>query len=106
MSFTYRRGAKFNPCKCVRHHDEDDVQPGLALTPREIGELTRAGVPLSPVNAMNFHDGYRTLDFTPGILNRRGVDLIDAWDAQQTVRKNLSKAAKAIKSSPSAEGGE
>lgn len=99
MPFTSIRSSRFKPCKVVRDRDEDDVQPGLALTPSQISEMTRAGIPISNVNAMQFFDGYRTLDFQPGLLNRRGVDIIDAWEAQQDSREKLSKAAKAAKSS-------
>lgn len=94
MPFKKGRSSKFAPCKCKLLPDEDAVQPGLALTPSQIGELTRAGVPLSPVNAMQFFDGTRSLDFTPGLLNRRGVDMIDAWEAQKSTRKKLAELAK------------
>lgn len=106
MPYTRFRSSRFTPCKCVRHDDEGDVQPGLALTPREIAEMTRAGIPISNVNASQFFDGYRTLDFDPGLLSRRGTDITDVWNAQMDSRKKLSKAAKAVKAAPSKEGGE
>lgn len=94
MPFTKFRSSKFRPCRCVRSSDEDDVQPGLALTPSQINEMTRAGIPISNVNAMQFFDGYRTLDFQPGLLNRRGVDMIDAWEHQMDARKKLVDASR------------
>lgn len=103
MPFTRFRSSKFNPCRVVRRDDEGVVQDGLALTPSKVAEMTRAGIPISTVNAMGFHDGYRTLDFEPFILNRRGVDMIDAWNAQMDSRKKLRDAAK---SAPAQEGAE
>lgn len=103
MPFTSRKFHRFKPCSAVRRADEDPVQPGLALTPSQISELTRAGVPISNVNAMQFFDGYRTLDFQPGLLNRRGVDLVDAWEAQMDSRKKLSSVAKSTKTSKEGE---
>lgn len=106
MPFTSSFRPSFKACSVRRASDEDDVQPGLALTPSQVAEMTRAGVPISGVNAMGFFDGHRTLGFDPGLLNRRGVDLIDVWNAQMDSREKLRDVAKKTKSASAENGGE
>lgn len=78
-------------CDCHRTKDDLPVQDGLALTPAMIAELTAQGVPISEPQAMQFFDGYKRGDFNPGIINRRGVDIADVWNAEKDARTGLRR---------------
>lgn len=81
---------------CRRTSDDIPVQDGLALTPAKLGELTEKGIPISAPMGMQFFDGYKdNVDFDPGIVWHRGVDIIDAWNVQEDARMALRKAHKA-----------
>lgn len=105
MPFTSCSRSAYRPCKIVRSEEDIQVQDGLALTPAQVADLTNSGVPISQPLAMNFFDGYKTLDFDPGILGRRGVDITDLWNAQQDARKKMRDYAASVpRDAP--EGGE
>lgn len=80
---------------CRRTDDDLPVQDGLALTPSMIGELTNRGIPISEPMAMQFFDGYKNIqDFDPGVVNRRGVDIAEVWEAQKDARSKFRKVHK------------
>lgn len=105
MPYAVKNIHPYRPCVVTVKGDEERVQSGLALTPAQVAEMTAAGVPISNPLAMQFFDGYRTLDFDPGLLNRRGTDINDVWEHQMSARKKLKEAADKHSSQPQ-KGGE
>lgn len=80
---------------CKRTEDDLPVQDCLALTPRMIGDLTSRGIPISEPMAMQFFDGYKNMqDFDPGIVNHRGVDIAEVWNAEKDARSKFRKVHK------------
>lgn len=87
----------FRAAKCDLHSDELPVQSDLAYTPSKMLELAEKGIPVSTQTAAlpgSFDEGFRTLDFEPDIIHRRGVDLTDVWEAQQEAHARISGAVK------------
>lgn len=105
MPLSCRSLGALHPCDIKRTEDDIEVQDGLAMTPAMVEQMTAAGVPLSQPLAMGFFDGYKTLDFDPGVLGRRGTDIIDAWNAEQDSRKKMRDHAQTVLSS-SQKGGD
>lgn len=92
--FSNRIHGRYKPVKIVRTDDDIVVQDGLSLSPTQVAEMTRAGIPISPANGMQFYDGDRSLNFDPGLFGRRGVNMIDVWNAQQDSRRKLRDLAR------------
>ncbi|WGL30963.1 hypothetical protein [Dipodfec virus UOA04_Rod_592] len=73
--------------------DDALPDPHLAITPREIQELTARGVSASSSNAgLTFSEGVS--DPVLYLENTRGIDPADVWNASKTAAANLVKAHK------------
>lgn len=78
----------------VRHsidpRTENPTQHGLAYTPAKMKELADKGI---PVSTMTVDDLYFDGDFNPsfdiGIEDIRGVDISDAWNAEQNAKESF-----------------
>lgn len=92
--FSNRIRGRYRPVKIVRNDDDIVVHDGLSLSPSQVAEMTAAGIPISPSNGMQFYDGNRSLSYDPGLFGRRGVNMIDVWNAQQDSRKKLRDLAR------------
>ena len=74
-----------------RHFSQCDgklVPQGLAVTPAKMAQLAERGVAVSvPNSAVTLQDGVPNpvLDIT----QMRGVDISDAWNAEQDAKKKL-----------------
>lgn len=68
------------------------VQQGLAVTPRQMDELTQHGVPVSTSTATEFYDGDSSNSMYIELARMRGVDVVDAWNAEMSSKKNLLRA--------------
>lgn len=87
------------PSNCVnfarmeRKEHEQDINPNLAFDLKDMDELRRQGRPIS-VSALSqeYFDGQdgRIVDLDP--MDRRGVDINDAWVLSKESRSMLSKA--------------
>lgn len=69
------------------------VSSGLALTPSQMLEMSQSGIPVSSQMASDlFYDGDTTMRVDIDPLDRRGVDVVDAWNLQKSSRKKLMEA--------------
>lgn len=91
---------KFNPynytighrvAKCVRTSTDPVVQPGLSMSPAEMLKATDEGRPIGTMILPDdqFEDGYVDATWDVDLLHRRGVDIIDAWNAEKDAKSNL-----------------
>lgn len=73
------------------------VQSGLGVTPSQMLELTKRGVPISPANlGLTYQEGVSRLDFTPPLEYQRGIDIGALWEARQDSREKFRKAYSAV----------
>lgn len=70
------------------------VEPNAAYTPSEMQKLASQGIPVSAaaVNENLFFDGDLRAPDTPPIENRRGIDVVEVWEAQRDSRKKILRA--------------
>lgn len=74
----------------VLQDDEPIVQNGLAVTPRDMLNMTLNGIPISPSNlGLQFDEGYSKLDFEPPLHTQRGVDISDMWEQREDFKGKL-----------------
>lgn len=70
-----------------------EVASGLALTPSHMLELSQSGIPVSSQMADDmFFDGDTSMRVHIDPLDRRGVDVVDAWNLQKSSRRKLMEA--------------
>lgn len=73
--------------------NKTDVRPGLSYTPAQMAEMVSRGIPVSNFTSEQFDDGTSSRQFEDLLLeNTRGVDINDAWNAQQDARKKFRAA--------------
>lgn len=78
-----------SPVKCY-HADRVHVQSHLAVTPSEMNQMRLMGVPISSqMEPNNFYDGDSSPSVSIDPMLMRGVDIIDAWNAEQSAKNNL-----------------
>lgn len=75
------------------------VKNNLAVTPSQMADLTERGVAVSSSN-LQFDEGSPNPSSVVPIDARRGVDVNDVWQAQQSSRKKLRTAAASIVEAP------
>ena len=73
------------------------VVPGLAVTPSQMARMTAQGIPISSQLAENFVDGTSNPSFDIPIEQRRGIDVVQVWEAQKDARLKIINAHKADK---------
>lgn len=70
-----------------------EVASGLALTPAQMLELSQSGIPVSSQMADDmFYDGDTSMRVHIDPLDRRGIDVVDAWNLQKSSRRKLMEA--------------
>lgn len=72
------------------------VQDNLAISPSQMNEMTKAGIPISSqmLDSSNFDDGVLGISVPDvPIEYRRGVTISDIYDYQQRSRSAVSSAA-------------
>lgn len=83
---------------------ETVVQSGLAYTPADMQRMAERGV---TINSQNMEGSYYyeppTKDFDVPLLDTRGVDPADVWNAQMDARDKLINSSKAAKAAKAAE---
>lgn len=83
---------------------ETVVQSGLAYTPADMQRMAERGV---AINSQNMDGSYYyeppTKDFEVSLMDTRGVDPADIWNAQMDARDKLHKSSKAAKAAKAAE---
>lgn len=70
------------------------VQSGLAYTPSQIQDCVSKGIPVTNFTAAeSFYDGTVNTTFDSfDSSTRRGYDIVDAWNDQQSSRERLRDA--------------
>ena len=80
---------------CCRLDYEQAVQNGLSVTPVDMLELAKRGIPISSPNSNLLYDeGYKELEFTPTLDHIRGVDIADLWQHKMNMKRNLSELSR------------
>lgn len=79
--------------RCYDSENFERVQSHLAVTPSEMNQMRERGIPISShLEEKMFYDG----DSSPVVIIdpmlMRGVDINDAWNAEQSSKNNLAKA--------------
>jgi len=70
-----------------------EVSSGLALTPSQMLELSQSGIPVSSQMANDmFFDGDTSMRVHIDPLDRRGIDVVDAWNLQKSSRRKVMEA--------------
>lgn len=73
--------------------DPIHIQSGLAVTPSEMMTLSEHGVPISSqVDESLFYDGDSSFKVSIDPMQMRGVDINDAWNAEQDSKARLAAA--------------
>lgn len=78
---------------------KSSVVGNLAVTPREMMQMSEQGIPISSsINSESFDDG--NLDNVMSIPNEcvRGVDVVKLWEDSLSAKQKLSKSANNLKS--------
>lgn len=96
---SFKRNIPDNHCFNCPSECEINTQSGLAITPARMAEMVNQGIPVSTDNASGqFYDGVPMPSFDIPVDQKRGVDMAQIWQAQQSARshivtnsKNLSK---------------
>lgn len=78
----------FHTCKCdfdVRK-DYEKTKPGLALTPQQVAEMSKRGIPVSPMN-VPFIDvaGDSSWNIEPQFC--RDMDMATAWEMEKASQR-------------------
>lgn len=67
---------------------DNPVQHGLAYTPAKMKELSDKGIPVSTMTVDDmFFDGDFNTDFNVPIEEQRGLDMSEAWEAEQDAKQ-------------------
>lgn len=76
---------------------EQKVQRDLAVTPSQMQELARQGIPISTQNlGLGYQDGVSTLDFTPPPEYQRGVDMNDLWNLRNDIKGKVRRVKQGL----------
>lgn len=82
-------------CSCKRKPSDDVVVPGLAISPAEMLKLNQQGIAVSSGNTnLAYESGHAATSWDIAPENRRGVDIADLWQLQETTSKKLSNLKK------------
>lgn len=89
------RAGRVSTCRLGQF--ETAVVDGLAVTPADMYRLMRDGTPITPQNnAAMYYDMQPSNDFEVGAIYRRGVDMADLYQIEQSTKKKMSKAFKTM----------
>uniref|UniRef100_A0AAU8B3U3 Internal scaffolding protein n=1 Tax=Dulem virus 262 TaxID=3145739 RepID=A0AAU8B3U3_9VIRU len=82
---------------------ETVVQSGLAYTPADMQRMAERGVSITSQNMEgSYYYEPPTKDFDMPLMDTRGVDPADIWNAQMDARDKLNKSSKAAKAAKAA----
>lgn len=68
---------------------EYKVQSGLSVTPAEMMNLSKQGIPVSAQQVSASYDGKTTYDYGVDAEYKRGVDINDLWNTKQSAKDKL-----------------
>lgn len=91
--------AQLNPVNCkVVDSLELVTKPGLAMTPKQVRELTDRGIAVSLPNEKSFLDGSSSkTDWSIDPIFRRDADMCSMWELSRDCQGRILKAQKADK---------
>uniref|UniRef100_A0AAU8AXJ0 Internal scaffolding protein n=1 Tax=Dulem virus 247 TaxID=3145724 RepID=A0AAU8AXJ0_9VIRU len=83
---------------------ETHVQSGLAYTPADMQRMAERGVSISSQNMEgSYYYEPASKDYEVNLMDTRGVDPADIWNAQMDARDKLRKSSKAAQAAKAAE---
>lgn len=88
------RGFGDRPARCLRHSNELRVRDNLAITPADAYEMAKQGIPISSQNRADviFTETTSNIPAELDIMDQRGVDIADVWEAQMISRQRVKNA--------------
>ena len=90
--------AQLNPVNCkVVDSLELVTKPNLAMTPKQVQELTDRGIAVSLPNEKTFLDGSSKTDWSIDPIFRRDADMCSMWELSRDCQGRILKAQKADK---------
>lgn len=97
MSFSSNINLRYHKtCTITDDNAYIKTTSNLSTTPADIRRLVAQGIPVSSSNASSFCDGVAGVGALPlAIDERRGVDIVDAWNASRDAQSKLVSAHKA-----------
>lgn len=92
-----KKSINLRPAVAHRHEDEPIVRNGLAITPSEMVEMMRQGMPIS-AQGYSLKDESITMrnDYEVPLEHTRGFDLVDGWNKMKEVQSKVRKVRKAV----------
>ena len=85
----YKTSKKERFCITYRTLHEESVKPDLVTTPKQIYELSSAGMSVSMPDGSNYYDGDKNPSFDMLPENRRGMDVADLYQLEQSAKKHI-----------------
>lgn len=87
------RQQKQKPLRVANVGTFQHVQSHLAVTPSEMNRMRESGIPISSqVDPTKFYDGDSSSFVSIDPMLMRGVDILDAWNAEQNAKNRLANA--------------
>lgn len=87
-----RKIAKTRYAHPTRKVGEMVVQNGLAVTPKQVMEMAKQGIPANGLNAQMFTEGHTGSDWNLAIDEQRGVDVATIWQHTKDLQLKFRKA--------------
>lgn len=82
-------------CICKRSEGDIPVQDGLTVTPSEMYEMAKKGIPVSTANLdMQFNDGEVNPSWDVPIDKQRGIDIGEIWQSSMDIKKKVKSSYK------------
>lgn len=75
------------------HVEPIHVQNNLSVTPSQMNQMRMHGIPISSnLDTSKFYDGDSSPVVSIDPMLMRGVDILDAWNAEQSSKNRLANA--------------
>lgn len=82
-------------CVCKRTESDLPVKGGLSVTPAEMFDMARRGIPVTTANLdMQFNDGEVNPSWDIPVDRQRGVDIGEIWQTSMDVKRKVKSAYK------------
>ena len=94
--------------KARRFKDDPVVKNGLAITPVDMNHMLQQGLPIGAQIRSAFADETFTSanDWDIDLSQQRGVDIVDAWEAEQSAKSKIKDFFSKAERSPVEKGGD
>lgn len=87
------RSNKRRLCKLPPIEEDKLVQNSLAVTPAQMWELQKQGIPISAQSSgLAYDDGEYKVDWDVPLEHRRGIDPADIWESERTIQSKVNTA--------------